>query len=94
MSPKDTFRVVYDVMASHEGVPVEDVRLTLRDSAVVIKSGDTYVDHGLTICDIVECVVVGQVSVHVSVYVGYWRFGIVWRKWLLKVVKLVELGFG
>jgi len=60
MSSKDTFRVVYDVMANHEGVKVEDIRLTLRNSAVVIKAGDTYLDHDLTICDIVECVVVGE----------------------------------
>ena len=72
MLPKDTFRLVYDVMASQEGVAAEDIRLTLRDSAVVIKSGDTYVDHGLTICDIVECVVIGQVCV--AYFYDYLRY--------------------
>ena len=62
MSPKDTFRVVYDVMASQEGVTSQEIRLTRKDSPVVIKSGDTYLDHALTICDIVECVVICQVS--------------------------------
>ena len=63
MSPKDTFAVIYALMASAEGVQQKDLRLTPRDSAVVIKPGDTYHDHGLTICDIVECVVVGKVGV-------------------------------
>lgn len=60
MSPKDTFAVIYALMASAEGVQQKDLRLTLRESAVVVKPGDTYRDHGLTICDIVECVVVGK----------------------------------
>jgi len=58
MAPGDTFAAVYDQMASAEGVVAEDVRLTLRDSTTIVRPGDTFGDHNLTICDIVECVVV------------------------------------
>ena len=55
MTAKDTFSLVYALMASTEGVNVDQVRLTLRDSTTVVKLGDTYGDHNLTICDILEC---------------------------------------
>ena len=68
MSPKDTFSVIYALMASAEGVGPEDVKLTLRDTATVVKPGDTYGDHGLTICDIVECVVIGKVCFNIVIW--------------------------
>ena len=41
MLPKDTFGVMYVFMARAESVGPEDVKLTMRDTAMVIKPGDT-----------------------------------------------------